>query len=151
MTMSGKSIEIKRQLKAGQDRVFAAFADKAAFSQWFKPGPHIELKVIAFEFRKGGNLQLEFGEDGSEKMVMRGEFVQVHPNSKLAFTWTWDAPHTDSGSLTLVEVSIAARGDFADLTVIHSKLPSSEARDRYMQGWTGCLDLLETTINLQNA
>ena len=151
MTMSGNSIEIKRQLKAGPDRVFAAFADKAAFSRWFKPSPDIELEVIEFEFRKGGCLHLEFGEHGSEKMVMRGEFIQINPISGLSFTWTWDAPHSDSGSLTLVEISIAARGDTTDLTVLHSKLPTAEARTRYLQGWTGCLDLLEGTIKLQTA
>lgn len=151
MTKSGHAIEIKRQLKAGQDRVFAAFADQAAFSSWFKPSPEIELQVIEFEFHKGGRLHLEFGDHGSEKMVMRGEFIQINPNSGLAFTWAWDAPHADSGSQTLVEILIAGRGNSTDLTILHSRLPTAESRMRYLQGWTGCLDLLDSTMTLQNA
>jgi uncharacterized protein YndB with AHSA1/START domain len=79
------------------------------------------------------------GADGAEHAVS-GRYLEVIPDAKLVFTWTWrSAPERES----LVTVALRPDGDGTLLTLTHEQFADEDARDKHASGWTSGLDGLE--------
>lgn len=144
------SLTLKRRLKAPPEKVYAAWTDPAQLAKWFGPKDIAALRV-ELDPRVGGRFRIvmrgtdaceETGQAGAEHHVS-GVYREVMPNEKLVFTWAWrSTPERES----LVTVLIEPDGAGSLLTLIHEQFFDEQARDRHEQGWTGCLDKLETYL-----
>jgi uncharacterized protein YndB with AHSA1/START domain len=64
-----------------------------------------------------------------------GEFVEVIPNEKVAFTFGWDRPDNPiTPGSTVVEITLHPEGDKTRLRLVHRDLPA-DAVDMHIQGW----------------
>jgi uncharacterized protein YndB with AHSA1/START domain len=66
----------------------------------------------------------------------RGNYVEVVPNRKIAFTWGYESGVQDMppGS-TLVEITLEKRSPGTLVRLAHHRLPSDEAKRSHDQGW----------------
>ena len=72
------------------------------------------------------------------QMAVSGEYLTIEEPRRIRFTWRWDGEDEE----TLVSVTLAAAGDGTDLTLVHDRFGSEEARTNHVQGWQDCLDRL---------
>ena len=72
--------------------------------------------------------------------MTQGLYREVVPNRRLVHTWCWEG--SDDESLVTVEFEPGPPGT-TRLTLTHSRLASSEARDNHERGWISCLAKLE--------
>src|SRR3954452_22453197 len=72
---------------------------------------------------------------GSPYMAI-GEFVEVDPPSRIAWTWGWenDGMSTPPGS-SMVEMTLTPSAGGTHVRLVHSGLPSREAAEAHSHGW----------------
>ena len=135
----GIYLTLHRTISAPVETVYAAWTDPEQLRRWFAPDDAVVARAIA-ETRVGGKFLIEMrGTDGG-KWVTQGLYREVVPNRRLVHTWCWDG--SDDESLVTVEFEPGEAGT-TRLTVTHSRLASSKARDNHEQGWISCLAKFE--------
>lgn len=132
------SLTLKRHIKAAPEQVFAAWTVPEELARWFGPGPG-PVTLAETDLRVGGRYALAFKEDGDEHHVS-GTYLDIVPNEKLVFTWTWrHLPEQQSR----VTVSIESEHEGALVTLTHEQFVDEHIRDLHRKGWSSCLDELE--------
>lgn len=136
-------LTIERRFAASPDVVFDAWANPVNVARWMGPGK-CQTTVDQQAFTVGGTYRWIMNEPDGQHIVS-GKFLEIARPTRLAFTWAWE--FEDWGGVeTIVELDFLADGDGTRLVLVHSKLPSIEARDKHDEGWCGCLDKLENHV-----
>jgi uncharacterized protein YndB with AHSA1/START domain len=117
-------VEHEIRVAASPDIVFRYFTDPAKMVEWM--GTEATLDP-----RPGGVCRV----NPSGHAAMLGEFVEVEPPSRVAFTWGWETElFSTPPQSTLVEVSLTADGEGTVVRVTHRRLkPGAVAFHR--AGW----------------
>ena len=130
----------ERQIEASPETVFSFFTDPEKLTRW--------LAVEAtLDPRPGGICrQTHAGRNGTQH-VMRGEFVEVSPPSRVVFTWGYESEGTTlpPGEST-VEVTLEPRDGGTWLTLRHSDVPESQHAG-HDEGWQTMLDRLADAVD----
>jgi uncharacterized protein YndB with AHSA1/START domain len=145
MTTKGSeklSLEIKRLIKAPRDRVYAAWTDPAQLKQWFGP-ENVQTHDFIAEVRVGGKYRWDLTNQEGEKMSIFGEYRELVPGKKIAFTWKWDDDDVWQNRNSIVTVELSDREGGTEVLLKHEQLPSEESRDRHSEGWNSVLDRLD--------
>ena len=131
-------LELKRVIAVPREDVFRAWTEAEALSAWFGP-KGVTARITELDPRPGGRYRCEMNEEGT--FCVGGQFREVVPSERLVFTWTWE-----NGAFadleTEVEITLADVAGGTELTLVHRRLPSDEAREKHNQGWTGSLECL---------
>jgi uncharacterized protein YndB with AHSA1/START domain len=140
----GDAITVTRVLKASRALVFEAWTRPEIMTQWFFPEPGWTSEVTS-DLRVGGGYRLVMSDTKGQKHVQFGEYREIVPVSRLAFTWNCpDLGVVDS----LVTVALAERGPLTELELTHVLPPeaSPAVRRGHEDGWNGCIGSLERTL-----
>jgi uncharacterized protein YndB with AHSA1/START domain len=139
-------LEIRRVINAPRDRVYAAWTDPAQLEEWFGP-EGVQTNELIAETRVGGKFQWSLTNADGEKMTVRGQYRELQPGRKVAFTWQWqdDEEWEDHESIVTVELWDAAGG--TELCLTHTQLPNEQSRDGHNRGWNSALAKLEKFLS----
>jgi len=132
-------IEVRRRFAATPERVFDAWTQPEALTEWWSAGPSHRPGLAEVDLRVGGRYRLSMIDADGVETIVGGEYVEVLRPARLAFTWSWDGGTTTS----LVEIDFELDGDVTLVTLRHSGLVTPESIERHERGWNGCLDSLE--------
>jgi uncharacterized protein YndB with AHSA1/START domain len=107
-----------------REQVFAFFTDPGRLVRWLGLGAELE-PVPGGRFR----FEVQPGQYGE------GEYVEVAPPSRVAFTWGWTDPawHLPPGA-SLVEVELTEVPGGTRLRLVHHRLPG-DLRALHDEGW----------------
>jgi uncharacterized protein YndB with AHSA1/START domain len=118
-------------IDARPETVFPFLTDPAQHLQWM--GTEAELDP-----RPGGTYRVLVGGEH----YGAGEFVEVVPNERVAFTFGWDAPdHPIPAGSTTVTITLIPEGNKTRVQLVHSGLPADAIND-HNTGWTHFLGRL---------
>lgn len=117
-------VECEVRIDASPDTIFEFFTDPAKAVRWM--GSQATLDP-----RPGGIYRVDIGPWNAV-----GEFVEVDPPNRVAFTWGWanDGMSTPPGSST-VEITLTPDGDETLVRLVHRDLPSQQAVEAHRHGW----------------
>jgi uncharacterized protein YndB with AHSA1/START domain len=128
-------VETQIRLAVGPETIFPYLVEADRYARW--QGVRAELDP-----RPGGSYRVWM----DEAMVAVGEFIEVIPPRRVAFTWGWENdPEVPPGSTT-VEIELEAEGDGTLLTLRHSGLPTAAAALLHEEGWRFFTDRLATVL-----
>jgi uncharacterized protein YndB with AHSA1/START domain len=72
-----------------------------------------------------------------------GEYVEVRPPERLAFTWTWDdSPERPQ----LIEVDFTEEDGVTTVVLTNSGLADQESKESHRDGWQNSFDNLDRTL-----
>jgi uncharacterized protein YndB with AHSA1/START domain len=76
-----------------------------------------------------------------------GEFVEIVPGQKVAFTFGWDEPgHPIPVGSTRIEIILIAEGEKTRIRLVHSGLPADAVSD-HTHGWDHYLERLGIAVS----
>lgn len=117
-------IEREISIAAPPRTVFGFLTDTPKLLMWMG-------RAVTADARPGGVFRVDY--NGFD--VMRGEFVEVSPFSRVVFTWGWESlAETIRPGQSRVEITLTARDGGTVLRLVHSGLPQM-ARPSHAQGW----------------
>ena len=128
----GTELRIERTFAAPPERVWQALTDAGALARWFWPAS-MNTTVVA-DLRPGGTLRIE----SPGQMAVQGEYLEIDPPHRLAFTWRWAGDPTE----TTVRVQLSCVEDGTRLVLVHTGFPDEHSRTAHATGWSDCLDRL---------
>lgn len=121
-------------IEAPPQIVFELLTDPVKMLRWMGVAAEIEA-------RPGGIYRL----DPNGRDVIRGQYLEVVPNSKVVFTWGWEqGGHQIPAGSSVVEIHLQARHRGTWVRLIHRDLPF-EMRERHERGWTHYLSRLRSS------
>jgi uncharacterized protein YndB with AHSA1/START domain len=151
MTEIGQEIalELEHRYAAPRERVFEAWTNPEVLKRWWAAAPTWETPLAEVDAREGGGYRLSMRTDTGDVHTVRGEYREVSPPERLAYTWSWeegpDAAMAGSES-SLVVVEFLEDGDGTLVRLTHSGFSSDEIREMHTQGWQAVLANLERNV-----
>ena len=142
MGQQGGSLELRlgRLLPASPGRVFRALTEPADIAQWW--GPQLfTTPAIELDLRVGGGYRFTMQPPEGDRFHLSGEFVEISPPSRLAYTFRWDEPTPDDRE-TVVTLTARAVGEGTELTLRQTGFATAERLELHRGGWTDSLDKL---------
>ena len=82
---------MERTYAAPAQRVFDAFTSEEVMRRWWHAGPDWETPEATVDLRVGGALRVVMRNPHEDvRYGGGGEYTEIDPPARLAFTWTWD-------------------------------------------------------------
>ncbi|HET9849047.1 MAG TPA: SRPBCC domain-containing protein [Candidatus Dormibacteraeota bacterium] len=146
-------VRLQRTIPATPDKVYRAWLDPELVPHWMAPGDFLTTRVEVDE-RVGGHYRIWQENPGGERGGYEAEIVELVPNERIVFNWTFvgpdrmAGPHFDSKlTITLDE----GPHDSTTLTLIHERLEGLAAAMPYVAenirpGWDDVLDNLVALV-----
>ena len=132
-------VTVTRTMGAPPAEVYEAWMDPEVVAQWFAPGP-MTASVPEWDTRAGGRYRVEMHDPRGATHVASGTFQDLRPNERVVFTLAWEGQDMAE---TVVTIELRPAGDAGTLlTLVHSGLPTPQAREMHEHGWTGTVDKL---------
>jgi uncharacterized protein YndB with AHSA1/START domain len=124
-------IQREVQVAAPPATVFAFLTDPEKILRWIGTEATIEP-------RPGGLFLLNVG----GKHMARGEFTEVIPVHRLAYSFGWEAREKIPPGSSLIEIDLIDQKDGTLVRLTHSGLPDAEECASHEEGWAHYLERL---------
>jgi uncharacterized protein YndB with AHSA1/START domain len=134
-----------RSLPALPAVVFAAFSDPGELAKWWGP-QEFTVGSLDFDPRVGRTYRIEMQPPGGDPFYLTGEFREVDPPARLAFTFVYEDPDPEDVE-TLVELSFHDLGQSTELVFTQGRFKTEARRELHRSGWTDSFDRLEQLIS----
>jgi uncharacterized protein YndB with AHSA1/START domain len=151
MTQIGQDValELTHRFAAPRERVFDAWTNPEVLKRWWAAGATWDTPVAEVDPRQGGSYRLSMRTDTGEVHTVRGEYQEVRPPERLAYTWSWEEgpePAMAGSEHTLVVIDFVEDGDGTLVKLTHSGFANEQLRDMHVQGWQAVLANLESRV-----
>jgi uncharacterized protein YndB with AHSA1/START domain len=134
-------LSLERTLPVSQAAVYDALTDSAQLARWWGPSGFI-VPNADFEPRVGARYRISMQPPEGELFHLEGEFREVEPPGRLAYTFRWDPPDPDDRE-TLVTISLIDRGPETELRLVQSGFATEARYALHEAGWTETLERLD--------
>ena len=140
-------LEMERVLPAAPAVVFAAFADPNELVKWWGPAG-FTIPSLRFEARVGESYRIEMQPPEGDAFHLTGEFRQVDPPARLAYTFVWEDPDPDDVE-TRVALSFRDLGESTQVVFTQGPFKTEARRALHRDGWSDGFDKLDRLISAQ--
>jgi uncharacterized protein YndB with AHSA1/START domain len=138
-------LTITRTFAASRELVYAAWTQPEHFSVWFgTEAVDVPLETVSMDVRVGGDWTAVMHLPGGDTIHWRGEYTEVDPPERLAFTMTDDPSRDAREPVTVVLVEVDG-GTEMTLTQTGGNL----TQDQYAHtviGYNGFFDAMEKLL-----
>jgi uncharacterized protein YndB with AHSA1/START domain len=139
-----ETLVIERTFAAPAEAVFDAWTNEEVLSRWFHAEREWETAEAEVDVRVGGTVRLAMRDPANGNVYgATGQYTEVDPPARLAFTWSWD----DGAKDTLIEIDFEPLGaDSTHVRFTHSGIPDEASRIDHEGGWGRCFDNLDRAL-----
>jgi uncharacterized protein YndB with AHSA1/START domain len=141
------TLEMKRVLPAAPSIVFVAFIDPSELAKWWGP-EGFTTPSLEFDTRVGESYRIEMQPPEGDPFYLTGEFREVDPPARLAYTFLWEEPDPDDVE-TLVRLSFRDLGESTEVAFTQGPFKTDARLALHRDGWADSLDKLERLISAQ--
>jgi uncharacterized protein YndB with AHSA1/START domain len=145
----GLTLEIKRVLPAVPSFVFGAFSAPDELAKWFGP-EGFTIPGLDFNPRVGDSYRIEMQPPEGDPFYLAGEFREVDPPARLAYTFAWEDPDPDDVE-NLVEQSFRDLGESTEVVLTQGPFKTEARRELHRNGWTDSFHKLDQLIRQAEA
>jgi uncharacterized protein YndB with AHSA1/START domain len=141
---AGLVLTLKRLLPAPRAAAYRALSDPGELAKWWGPRG-FTAPSVEFDPRVGGSYRIAMQPPDGDLFHLSGEFREVNPPARLAYTFRWDPPAPDDRQ-TVVTLSLQARGDRTEVLLTQAEFATEERRALHEGGWTDSFGRLEQVL-----
>ena len=111
---------------------------------WWGP-KGFSIPAVELDVRVGGAYRLVMQPPSGEAFTLSGEFREVEPPTRLAYTFRWDPPDPDDRE-TIAALSFHGLGAATQLMVDQGPFATEARLAVHRQGWSETLDRLHELV-----
>lgn len=141
-----ETVVIRRRYAAKPEVVFELWTQPEWLAKWLRPSAEFTHRVVEVDARVGGRYRFAFVSPEGRVDVVGGEYLEVVPPERLAFSWIWEPPNEHAGIESKVTVDFHRVEGETELVLSHG-LANQEMRQRHMEGWNGALEQIPELID----
>jgi uncharacterized protein YndB with AHSA1/START domain len=138
------TLELTRVFPAARSGVFGAFSDPTQLAKWWGP-EGFTIPSLEFDPRVGETYRIEMQPPEGGPFFLSGEFREVDPPARLAFTFVWEDPDPDDVE-NLAELSFRDLGGSTEISLTQGPFKTEARRALHSDGWSDSFDKLERLI-----
>ena len=139
LTQEKPQLHLVRHYPVAPAKVWRAWTDPQALSDWFGPGEPNSVTLAQTDVRVGGRFRVAFHTQDGEHHDVSGTYLEVETDRKLVFTWAWKStPERES----LVTLRFEPDGTGTTMDFLHEQFFDQAARDGHEGGWTATFEKL---------
>ena len=124
-------VRISRSYGVAPEKVWRAWTDPQALSQWFGPGNPL-VTTAEVDLRVGGRYRIVFKGASGEMNEVFGVYQEVVPHSRLVFTWAFKGTPE---RVSRVSIELKAQAGGTALRFVHDRFYDEAARAGHESGW----------------
>ncbi len=130
----GQTLTMERTYAAPAQRVFDAFTSEEVMRRWWHAGTDWETPEATVDLRVGGQLRVVMRNPHEDvRYGGGGEYTEIDPPARLAFTWIWD---DDRDQLRqLIEIDFEEAEGVTTVRFTHSGLRDEASVASHEGGW----------------
>jgi uncharacterized protein YndB with AHSA1/START domain len=141
----GLTLELERVLPAARDVVFGAFRDPSELARWWGPQGFTVLS-LRYQPRVGERYRIEMQPPDGDPFHLTGEFREVDPPARLAFTFAWEDPDPDDVE-TLASLAFRDLGESTEVALTQGPFKTEARQALHRDGWGDSFDKLERHLS----
>jgi uncharacterized protein YndB with AHSA1/START domain len=138
-------LELERVLPEPPPVVFLAFTDPNELVKWWGP-KGFTVPSLLFQARVGETYRIEMQPPEGDPFHLTGEFRELDPPTRLAYTFAWEEPDPDDVE-TLVDLSLRDLGESTEVALTQGPFKTEARRALHRDGWTDSFDQLERLLS----
>jgi uncharacterized protein YndB with AHSA1/START domain len=131
---------MRRVLPAPPGAVFAACTDPDQLRQWWGPAG-FTVTDIEYDPRVGEPYRIEMQPPEGDAFYLTGEFREVDPPARLAYTFVWEDPDPDDVE-TLAELSFKDLDGETEVAFTQGRFKTEARLQLHRDGWSDTFDKL---------
>ena len=139
-----RTLNLTRVIQAPRPLVFRACTEPAELAKWWGPqgftAPSVDL-----DLRVGGAYRIAMQPPDGELFHLAGEFREIEPPFRLAYTFRWEEPDPDDRE-TVVTLSFEDLGESTEVVLTQDGFATEARHSLHEQGWTDSFDRLEELL-----
>jgi uncharacterized protein YndB with AHSA1/START domain len=140
-----KTLRIERTYQAPAEAVFEAWTSEEVIRRWWQAERGWETTEAEVDLRVGGVVRVVMRDPHTNvEYGGGGNFTEIEPPTRLAFTWTWD--RDDDTRRTLIELDVEEIDGVTTVRFTHRGLWDEEAVRDHEDGWGKFFDNLESVL-----
>jgi len=125
--------------------VLGAFSAPDELAKWWGP-EGFTVPSLEFNPRVGASYRIEMQPPEGDPFYLEGEFREVDPPARLAYTFAWEDPDPDDVE-NLVELSFRDLGESTEVVLAQGPFKTEARREFHRNGWTDSFDKLEQFLS----
>lgn len=141
----GLTLDMKGVLPAPRSAVFKALTEPDELAKWWGPGGFTSPSVKV-DLRVGGSYRIAMQPPEGDMFYLSGEFREVDPPTRLAYTFRWEDPDPDDQE-TVVTLSLRDLGGSTELVLAQGPFATESRRALHEGGWTDGFDRLKQLMS----
>jgi uncharacterized protein YndB with AHSA1/START domain len=138
------ALRLERTFPAPRAVVYGALTDPEELAEWWGPRG-FTVPSVAFDPQVGGGYRIAMQPPDGDVFHLSGEFRDVQPPARLAYSFRWDPPGPDDRE-TVVILSLEDRGDETKVRLTQGEFATEERYALHEAGWTESFDRLEQML-----
>src|SRR3954471_24762336 len=137
-TVSGQPhrlvLHLRCTVPASREQVFRLFTEPSELTRWWGPAG-FTLAEIEIDFRVGGGYRFGMQPPEGDLFHLGGEFVEIAPPTRLAYTFRYDEPDPDDQD-TVVRLAFADVNGSTEITLVHEEFATEARLALHREGWS---------------
>jgi uncharacterized protein YndB with AHSA1/START domain len=133
-------LELERRVPAPREAVWRALSEPDELAKWWGP-KDFAVPSIELDLRVGGGYRFTMQPPEGDPFHLHGEFTEVEPPARLAYTFVWDPPDPDDRE-TLATLSLEQPGEATELTLTQGAFATEERLELHRGGWSDSFEKL---------
>lgn len=130
----GLVLELTWVLDAPREQIFRALSEPASLARWWGPSG-FTTPEIGLDLREGGSFRFGMQPPDGDLFHLAGEFLEVDPPRRLAYTFRWEEPDPDDRE-TVVTLSLDAVDDATKVALSQGEFATEARLALHRAGWT---------------
>jgi uncharacterized protein YndB with AHSA1/START domain len=131
------TLELSSTVQAPPQLVFEAMTDPDQVAEWWGP-EGVTCPEVTLDVKVGGAYRIAMQPPEGDLFHLAGEFVEVSPPSRLAYTFRWEPPDPDDQE-TVARLALRERAGATEIELTQGPFATEARRQLHEAGWTESL------------
>jgi uncharacterized protein YndB with AHSA1/START domain len=143
-TGHGLVLRLERILPGPRAVAYRALSDPGELAKWWGPRG-FTAPSVEFDPHVGGSYRIAMQPPDGDLFYLSGEFREVDPPARLAYTFRWDPPDPDDRQ-TVVTLSLQDRGERTEVLLTQGEFATDERLALHAGGWIDSFERLQQVL-----